>query len=240
MQDKFPRQDSRYDKNPNFQWNYVYSSRQRHHFLPWPKSILKMTEWKVMPKRTPSISFTRINLNQNIYFIVIYMTIYITWWFSLSFAVSNQSSWEWRPFLSVRNHSDRWKRHLQWGTNDQHLRVCRWTGIKTVTFGSKAGQHGTGTLCMLSLSFTLKQVDRSPTGSGVTARVALQYHKGLLELNQTRAFKSSTTGSVFTGKAVRVSDSCSCFCVSVLLWTLKRPELGVRSQLSKENFKAGL
>ncbi|XP_066130288.1 trans-3-hydroxy-L-proline dehydratase isoform X2 [Saccopteryx bilineata] len=47
------------------------------------------------------------------------------------------------------------------------------------------------------------QVDRSPTGSGVTARIALQYHKGLLELNQTRAFKSSATGSVFTGKAVR-------------------------------------
>nr|XP_024646018.1 trans-3-hydroxy-L-proline dehydratase isoform X3 [Macaca nemestrina] len=51
--------------------------------------------------------------------------------------------------------------------------------------------------------FADEQVDRSPTGSGVTARIALQYHKGLLELNQTRAFKSSTTGSVFTGKAVR-------------------------------------
>lgn len=51
--------------------------------------------------------------------------------------------------------------------------------------------------------FADQQVDRSPTGSGVTARIALQYHKGLLELNQTRAFKSSTTGSVFTGKAVR-------------------------------------
>ncbi|PNJ70582.1 L3HYPDH isoform 7, partial [Pongo abelii] len=51
--------------------------------------------------------------------------------------------------------------------------------------------------------FADEQVDRSPTGSGVTARIALQYHKGLLELNQTRAFKSSATGSVFTGKAVR-------------------------------------
>lgn len=51
--------------------------------------------------------------------------------------------------------------------------------------------------------FADEQVDRSPTGSGVTARIALQYHKGLLELNQMRAFKSSATGSVFTGKAVR-------------------------------------
>ncbi|XP_004698679.1 trans-3-hydroxy-L-proline dehydratase [Echinops telfairi] len=50
--------------------------------------------------------------------------------------------------------------------------------------------------------FADNQVDRSPTGSGVTARIALQYHKGLLALNQTRAFKSGVTGSVFTGKAV--------------------------------------
>ncbi|KYO18474.1 trans-3-hydroxy-L-proline dehydratase [Alligator mississippiensis] len=46
------------------------------------------------------------------------------------------------------------------------------------------------------------QVDRSPTGSGVTARIALQYHKGLIKLDQTRTFRSSTTGSLFTGKAV--------------------------------------
>ncbi|XP_049626205.1 trans-3-hydroxy-L-proline dehydratase [Suncus etruscus] len=51
--------------------------------------------------------------------------------------------------------------------------------------------------------FADEQVDRSPTGSGVTARIALQYHKGLIALNQTRSFKSSTTGSEFTGKAVR-------------------------------------
>uniref|UniRef100_A0A7M4FLF1 trans-L-3-hydroxyproline dehydratase n=1 Tax=Crocodylus porosus TaxID=8502 RepID=A0A7M4FLF1_CROPO len=46
------------------------------------------------------------------------------------------------------------------------------------------------------------QVDRSPTGSGVTARIALQYHKRLIKLGQTRTFRSSTTGSLFTGKAV--------------------------------------
>ncbi|KAJ7345299.1 hypothetical protein JRQ81_001249 [Phrynocephalus forsythii] len=51
--------------------------------------------------------------------------------------------------------------------------------------------------------FADAQVDRSPTGSGVTARIALQYHKGLIQLNQTRTFRSSSTGSLFTGKAVK-------------------------------------
>ncbi|XP_010213348.1 PREDICTED: trans-L-3-hydroxyproline dehydratase, partial [Tinamus guttatus] len=51
--------------------------------------------------------------------------------------------------------------------------------------------------------FADEQVDRSPTGSGVTARIALQYHKGLIQLNQTRTFRSSTTRSLFTGKAVK-------------------------------------
>ncbi|XP_028934298.1 trans-3-hydroxy-L-proline dehydratase isoform X2 [Ornithorhynchus anatinus] len=51
--------------------------------------------------------------------------------------------------------------------------------------------------------FADTQVDRSPTGSGVTARIALQYHKGLIQLGQTRTFKSSTTGSLFTGKPIQ-------------------------------------
>nr|XP_006135320.1 trans-3-hydroxy-L-proline dehydratase isoform X1 [Pelodiscus sinensis]XP_014435103.1 trans-3-hydroxy-L-proline dehydratase isoform X1 [Pelodiscus sinensis] len=51
--------------------------------------------------------------------------------------------------------------------------------------------------------FADAQVDRSPTGSGVTARIALQYHKGLIQMNQTRTFRSSSTGSLFTGKAVK-------------------------------------
>ncbi|XP_060609863.2 trans-3-hydroxy-L-proline dehydratase isoform X1 [Anolis sagrei] len=53
--------------------------------------------------------------------------------------------------------------------------------------------------------FADAQVDRSPTGSGVTARIALQYHKGLIQLNQTRTFRSSSTGSLFTGKAIKES-----------------------------------
>ncbi|KAK0138446.1 Trans-L-3-hydroxyproline dehydratase [Merluccius polli] len=51
--------------------------------------------------------------------------------------------------------------------------------------------------------FAEAQVDRSPTGSGVTARIALQYHKGLIGLNQTRTFQSGATGSLFTGKAIQ-------------------------------------
>ncbi|XP_069552729.1 trans-L-3-hydroxyproline dehydratase [Brachyistius frenatus] len=50
--------------------------------------------------------------------------------------------------------------------------------------------------------FAEAQVDRSPTGSGVTARVALQYSKGVIRLKQTRTFQSGATGSRFTGKAV--------------------------------------
>ncbi|XP_053736143.1 trans-L-3-hydroxyproline dehydratase [Synchiropus splendidus] len=61
--------------------------------------------------------------------------------------------------------------------------------------------EATGNICV----FAAAQVDRSPTGSGVTARVALQYHKGLIQLNQTRVFESGATGSQFTGKAVQVT-----------------------------------
>ncbi|XP_019740545.1 trans-L-3-hydroxyproline dehydratase [Hippocampus comes] len=50
--------------------------------------------------------------------------------------------------------------------------------------------------------FAEAQVDRSPTGSGVTARVALQYRRGQIQLKQSRTFRSGATGSQFTGKAV--------------------------------------
>jgi trans-L-3-hydroxyproline dehydratase len=50
--------------------------------------------------------------------------------------------------------------------------------------------------------FADRQVDRSPTGSGVTARIALQLAKGQIELSQTRRFRS-VTGAVFTGRGVR-------------------------------------
>lgn len=47
--------------------------------------------------------------------------------------------------------------------------------------------------------FADREVDRSPTGSGVTARIALQYARGLIGLGRERRFES-LTGAVFTGR----------------------------------------
>jgi len=50
--------------------------------------------------------------------------------------------------------------------------------------------------------FADAQVDRSPTGSGVTARIAVQHRRGLIATGQARTFES-VTGALFTGKAIR-------------------------------------
>lgn len=47
------------------------------------------------------------------------------------------------------------------------------------------------------------QIDRSPTGSGVTARLAVQYKRGLIGLQKTRVFESGATGGTFTGSVVK-------------------------------------
>jgi trans-L-3-hydroxyproline dehydratase len=49
--------------------------------------------------------------------------------------------------------------------------------------------------------FADRQVDRSPTGSGVQARIAAMRSRGMIELGQERRFES-LTGAVFTGKPV--------------------------------------
>jgi proline racemase len=49
--------------------------------------------------------------------------------------------------------------------------------------------------------FAGRQVDRSPTGSGVSARIALQWTRGEIALHQARQFES-LTGARFTGTAV--------------------------------------
>ncbi len=49
--------------------------------------------------------------------------------------------------------------------------------------------------------FAGRQVDRSPTGSGVSARLALQWTRGEIGLGQARRFES-LTGARFTGTAV--------------------------------------
>ncbi|KQU54698.1 proline racemase [Bosea sp. Leaf344] len=47
--------------------------------------------------------------------------------------------------------------------------------------------------------FAERQIDRSPTGSGVTARMALDYAKGLVRPGEQRVFRS-ITGGAFTGR----------------------------------------
>lgn len=49
--------------------------------------------------------------------------------------------------------------------------------------------------------FAERQIDRSPTGSGVTARMALDHAKGLIPLAQGRSFRS-ITGGTFTGRVI--------------------------------------
>jgi trans-L-3-hydroxyproline dehydratase len=50
--------------------------------------------------------------------------------------------------------------------------------------------------------FAGRQIDRSPTGSGVSARMALQIARRQAGLGQESRFESCT-GSIFTGKALR-------------------------------------
>lgn len=50
--------------------------------------------------------------------------------------------------------------------------------------------------------FAGRQVDRSPTGSGVTARMALQVARREARLGEERRFESCTS-AIFTGRAVR-------------------------------------
>ncbi|XP_001627872.2 trans-L-3-hydroxyproline dehydratase [Nematostella vectensis] len=50
--------------------------------------------------------------------------------------------------------------------------------------------------------FADNQVDRCPTGSGVTARIAVQYAKQLIGLNQLRVFEG-VSGSKFGGRVLK-------------------------------------
>ena len=68
-----------------------------------------------------------------------------------------------------------------------------------LTDGADAYDAATATanICV----FAEREVDRSPTGSGVTARIALQMARGQIAQGQTRRFES-VTGSEFTAAAV--------------------------------------
>jgi len=54
--------------------------------------------------------------------------------------------------------------------------------------------------------FADEEIDRSPTGSGVTARVALQVAKGQIKVGQERRFQAAGTWSEFTGEPVEQLD----------------------------------
>jgi len=59
------------------------------------------------------------------------------------------------------------------------------------------------------------QVDRSPTGSGVTARMALLHERGLVQSNETITFISGVNNSKFQGKVVQEVQWCHKYCVKV-------------------------
>ncbi|MHA1568220.1 MAG: proline racemase family protein [Alphaproteobacteria bacterium] len=70
-----------------------------------------------------------------------------------------------------------------------------------LTDGADAhGETATANVCV----FAKRQVDRSPTGGGVTARIAIMRARGQIRMGQTRRFES-ITGSVFSGRAVAES-----------------------------------
>ncbi|HYD04670.1 MAG TPA: proline racemase family protein [Reyranella sp.] len=67
------------------------------------------------------------------------------------------------------------------------------------------GGDGAGTPSRNVCIFAGRQIDRSPTGSGVSARLALQLARRQARLGEERRFESCT-GSIFTGTAVRAAD----------------------------------
>ena len=48
-------------------------------------------------------------------------------------------------------------------------------------------------------------MDRSPTGSGVSARVAVQHARGQIVPGQVRTFRSGVNGSEFTGEVYKTT-----------------------------------
>ncbi|MBX3567010.1 MAG: proline racemase family protein [Rhizobiaceae bacterium] len=62
--------------------------------------------------------------------------------------------------------------------------------------------------------FAEREVDRSPTGSGVSARIALQVARGEARIGEARRFES-ITGAVFTARAVAAERSGRFDCVRV-------------------------
>lgn len=73
--------------------------------------------------------------------------------------------------------------------------------------------------------FAERQIDRSPTGSGVTARMALDHAKGLIPIGRSRRIRS-ITGGTFTGTVIGPVDFPAAGAVTV--------EVGGRGHLAGE------
>lgn len=71
----------------------------------------------------------------------------------------------------------------------------------TIVTDEAQGSATSFNLCV----FAERQIDRSPTGSGVTARMALDHAKGLVATGETRLFRS-ITGGTFSGSVVGPAD----------------------------------
>ena len=70
-----------------------------------------------------------------------------------------------------------------------------------LTDGGNGKTEPTKNICV----FADREVDRSPTGSGVTARLAAMHTKGEIGLTETCSFES-VTGSRFTGSVLRQAE----------------------------------
>jgi proline racemase len=70
------------------------------------------------------------------------------------------------------------------------------------TILTDGGNGAAGTPSRNVCIFAGRQIDRSPTGSGVAARLALQLARRTSRLGEERQFESCT-GAIFTGRAVR-------------------------------------
>jgi trans-L-3-hydroxyproline dehydratase len=75
-------------------------------------------------------------------------------------------------------------------------------GIIFTDGASKSKQHSTLNICI----FADGQVDRSPTGSGVAARLALMHRRRQVELGQSVAFRS-VTGAEFAGRVLETTTA---------------------------------
>ena len=75
-------------------------------------------------------------------------------------------------------------------------------GVIFTAEAEKSSENSTVNICV----FADGQVDRSPTGSGVTARLALMHRRGQIAVGQTRIFRS-VTGAEFAGRVLATTTA---------------------------------